>query len=167
MVALERRPSHHHLVKHGPQGPDVGPVINALSPHLFRAHVGDRPHRGAGSGKPGLAGDRRQSEIYDLHDPVPGQDRVGGLDVPMDDALPMCPGQTLPDPDGDIEGFGKREGAPSDLLPDRLPLAVGHGEEGAAVVGFADLVQGADIGVVEGRGRPGLAQETCPILVSG
>jgi len=41
-VALERDAARQHLVQHTAECPDVGPLVDELSPRLFGAHVGGR-----------------------------------------------------------------------------------------------------------------------------
>ena len=71
-------------------------------------------------------------------------------------------GQPLADLGGDVDGVINRQRAPLDPLLERLSLVVRHHEVQLAVVGLVDLVDRADVGVVEGRGRLGFLQE--PLL---
>jgi hypothetical protein len=62
---------------------------------------------------------------------------------------------------------GPGEGAAGDPFLQGLALVAGHGEEQLAVVGLADVVDGADVGVFEGQGRRGLVDEALLGLVAG
>ena len=42
---------------------------------------------------------------------------------------------------------------------ERLPVAVGHGDECPTVLGLTDLVDRADVGVIQGRRGSGFSQE--------
>jgi hypothetical protein len=48
-------------------------------------------------------------------------------------------------------------------MPQRLPLQQLHSDQGAAFV-LADVMNGADIGMIEGRGGAGLALEALQLL---
>ena len=54
-----------------------------------------------------------------------------------------------------------------EAVAQRLPLAEGHGDEQRAVGGLVDLVDGADVGVIEGGGGARLAQEAPLVLLAG
>ena len=70
--------------------------------------------------------------------------------------------QALADLRGDIEGLVQRQRPPLDPLLQRLALVVRHHEVELAVGRLVDLVDGADVGVVQRRGRLGFLQE--PLL---
>ena len=60
--------------------------------------------------------------------------------------------------DGDVEELVELERAIADKVLERLAVEKFHGDEGAAV-GFADVVDGADIRMVEGGSGLGFALE--------
>ena len=68
----------------------------------------------------------------------------------MDDPGRVGLRQPLPHLGGDVHGLVHRQRPSGDPLLQRLPLVVGHDEIQLAVVGLADVVDGADVGVVEG-----------------
>jgi hypothetical protein len=70
--------------------------------------------------------------------------------------------QPVADLDGHVEGLLESQRTPRDRLPERLALVVGHHEIELAVGRLIDLVDGADIGMVERRGGPRLPQK--PLL---
>ena len=59
---------------------------------------------------------------------------------------------------------GRGKPRPYKSLPQRLPFQELHGDEGLALVP-SDLVDRADIGVVQSRGRPGLALKPLQCLM--
>ena len=60
---------------------------------------------------------------------------------------------------GDGDGLVSGDGAGDETGGEGLALVAGHGDEQAAVVGLVDLVDGADVWMVEGRGGAGLVGE--------
>src|SRR5262249_9408318 len=100
-----------------------------------------------------------QPEIQDLGVISLGDEDVGWLDIAMDDALGMR----------GVEGVGnlkrKREqsfviepGAATDIF-ERRALQKLHGDESLPLL-FADVVDGADVGVIQRRCGPGFALKT-------
>ena len=137
-------------------------MIDFLPPRLFRRHVGDGPDRRAGLRDAFRPGQFRQPEVKDLDRAGLGDQQVGGLDVPMGDARAVRFGQALPHLCGDVDGVVQRKRTTGDPLLECLPLVVGHHEIQLPVVRLVDLVDGADVGMVQCRGRLGLLQE--PLL---
>ena len=66
--------------------------------------------------------------------------------------------QTFAGLDGDVQGFVQLQGTLFDFLPHGRAFEIGHGQEGLAL-GFIDLVDGADVGMIEGGGGSGLPPE--------
>ena len=162
VVTLEGRLTHQHFVEHDPQRPDVGPVIDLLAARLFRRHVGHRADRRAGLRH--ALGPRQlgQPEVEDLHHAARGDEQIGGLDVPMHDAGAVRLSQPLADLRGDVDGLVQRQRPPLDPLLQCLALVVRHHEVELAVGGLVDLGNGADVGMVQRRGRLGFLEE--PLL---
>ena len=50
----------------------------------------------------------RQPEVEDFRRPMPGQENVSGLDVPVNDALVMGGLKPVADLNGDVEQFCER-----------------------------------------------------------
>ena len=76
----------------------------------------------------------------------------------MNNALRMRGSQAFAGLDGDVQRFVQLQGTLLDLLPHGQAFEIGHGQEGLAL-GFIDLVDGADIGVIEGGGGSRLSPE--------
>ena len=76
--------------------------------------------------------------------------------------------KTLADLRGDVDGVVHVEWPTSDALLERLPLVVGHDEIELPVVCLVDLVDGANVGVVQsGRGLGLLEEALLGGLVAG
>ena len=99
-----------------------------------------------------------QAEVDDLDLSVRGQQDVGALDVAVYHAFLMRGLQTLGGLSRDVEGFLERQGIAADLLVEAGALDVGHGDEDLAV-DLVDLMNRADVGMLDRRGGLGFAAE--------
>ena len=100
----------------------------------------------------------RQPEIQHLGLVAVGHKNIGGLDVAVNNALGVRRFERVRDLDGQLHQHIHLEGTLADALLKRLPLQQLHGDEIPAV-GLSDLVDRADVRVIQGRGGPGLALE--------
>ncbi len=107
-----------------------------------------------------MADELRQAEVEDLDLPIAREHQVRGLDVAVDDPGAMGFGQSLCHLDGNVERVIDGKWSAPDALRQRLAFVVGHDEIELPVVGFADVVDGADIRMVQGRGRLGFLDES-------
>ena len=87
-----------------------------------------------------------------------GDEDVGGFDVAVDDAGAMGGVERVGDFDADFEKAFEFERAAGDDVLESGAVEKFHGDEGAAVV-FADVVDRADVGMVQGGGGAGFALE--------
>jgi hypothetical protein len=175
---LERVPAAQHLVEDDAEREDVRARVEGPAPQLLRRHVGRSAGgqafaRGGGGRRHGQGGAVRgrvgvgpgeilgQSEVHDLGVALGGHHDVGGLDVAVDDALLVGRPQGLDDLGGGLEGFAGGQGPLADPVAQGPALDELHGEE-ELVLDLADLVDAADVGMAEGRGRLGLADEAGP-----
>ena len=122
------------------------------------------PDRSARPRQARLAGDLGQAEIGDPGRPVRRDENVAGLDVPVDDPVLVGRGQAVGDLGGEGQGLGGWERAALDLGPQTFAAAEGHGDEHLPGAALADLVDGADVRVIEDRGRTRLMGEPLPGL---
>ena len=133
---------------------------------MFIARDGGlRVVRGPGSPAPeSRPGDElRQPEVEHLHAATLGQENVRGLDVPMDDALLVRGVQGIRDLDRDAENFVGQHRPASDSVLYGLSFEQFHGDKRPAVV-LIYLVDGRDIGMVQGARCPRFALETLESL---
>ena len=100
----------------------------------------------------------RQTEVQDLGLTTIRHENVRGLDVAVHDALRVCRLQPVGNLNPQLQHFLRLEQFPAQELLQGLPLQALHGDEGFALV-LSDLVNRADIRVVERRRRPRLAAE--------
>ena len=179
-IALERQLAGRHFIEDDAQGEDIAPRVEAPAPRLLGAHVAQRSQDRAGNGL-GLfhgqgPGRRRsggvaslgarihqlgQPEVQDLGVAVARDHDIIRLDIPVDDARAVRPGQAFGDLKPDLHGPHEVELALRDELADRPAVDVFHGDK-SDPVGFVDVVDRGDRRMIDGRGRPGLEDEPLP-----
>jgi hypothetical protein len=160
-VAVEGFPAGEHFVDDDPQRPDVRSVIDRAAGGLLGRHVahGAVPDEGVGIEGVFLS-QFGQPEIEDSHVAELGDEDVRGLDVPMHDAVIVRACETGRDLKGDADHLVNRHGAAPDACEQGLPLVERHHDEEAPLFGLTDIVHGADVLMVEGRGGAGLLNES-------
>ena len=89
------------------------------------------------------------------------QHDVGGLEIAMDDALAMRLVERVGDLDGDLQRLVERERPFLEARGQRLALEMRH-DQVVRAIDAADVVDAADVGMVQRGDRPGLALEACP-----
>ncbi len=107
----------------------------------------------------GLAGDLGQSKVEDLRVPAFGDEDVRGLDVAMHDSSRMSGVECVRDFDGERQEDCFLQGTTGDAVRQGHAVQKLHGDEGMAVL-FANVVDGADIGMVQGGSGLGFALKT-------
>ncbi len=152
---MANRLARQHLVEHDAERPDIGLVVDLLSPRQLGRHVGDGADRGAGLGHSLGACELGQTEIEDLHDVALGNQQIGRPDVPVHDAriVRFCEPRCYLY--GHLDGVCHGDRAALEPLLDRLSLVERHDEAELSVRQFLDRVDRADVGMVEGRGGLG------------
>ena len=160
VVASERKLPDEHLVEDDAERPDV----RALSrdPRPGPAPATCRPRCPIvvwlfGERRP--AAELGQPEVHDLGLALRRDHDVGALDVAVDDALVMGLAQAGGHLAGDLQGLLRLQRSAPELVLERLAVHELHGDIGPVLV-LADLVDGADVRVVQGRGGLGLDEET-------
>ncbi len=176
---VEGMASGDQLVEDDAEGEYIGLHAGAAGDELLRRHVGD----GAATSSVGGPGGRKsawaraggievglvhveaagKAEVEYLDEAAIGEHDVGGLEVAVEDAELVRGGEAV----GDLDSGGERElqagRALGDDLVERLAWDVLHDDVGLVLSaglggGLADVVDGGDVGVVDGRGQAGLAQ---------
>ena len=156
-----------HFVEHQAEAPDVGAVIHGLAAGLLRRHVGGGSHHDtlpcAGNrGHVRLRCGRRshlgEAEIEHFHAIARPDEDVGGFDVAVDDARAMRGVQRVGDLGAHVEGGVQAQRTGGEPILQRRALQILHDDERPPVL-LADVVDGADVRVVERRRRLRLARE--------
>ncbi len=178
-VAAEGDDAGRHLVEDGSERKQVAAGVEFLALGLFRGHVRDGADGGARTGQKfdadrggGLSvracgrrgvgrgrGHFRQAEIENLGVAALGDENVGGLDVAMDDVFAVRGIERIGDFDGQAEQHVHFERAPGDAVLEGQAVEVLHGDESLAIF-LANIVNGADVGMVQGGSRLGLTAKT-------
>jgi hypothetical protein len=101
----------------------------------------------------------RQTEIENFGAAAGGDEEIRGLDVAMNDAALVGSFERVEDSDADFEELIERNGLAVDAMLERDALEQLHCDVGDAVV-FVNVVNRADIGMIQGRGSLRFAPET-------
>jgi len=162
IFALERQASGQHLIQDDAQRPNIRALIDGLTFGLLRRHVGHGAYRGAFPRQLDLAGQFRQSEVDDLGHAFAGHQDIGRLEITVNDPLLMGLGHAPDGLEDDVERLFLLERPPLDLVPKAFAFIVGHDDIHPAVFRLFDLVNVADIGMIESRGGSGFLDEPLP-----
>ncbi len=159
--AIERLPVGEELVHHDPNREDVGASIDVLPVHLLGRGVLDRAHENSGLGH-GRGFHVHDPEVHHLDLAFVIDQNVRGLNVAMNQAVPVGIIQPLTKLRNDLELAGQRHGRPAgNRFLEALALDELHGDERLAR-GLAEieLVNGDDIGMFQAAARARLFGET-------
>ena len=163
----ERRLAGQHLVEHDPGAVDVGRGARRPPARLLGGHVAGRSRNGGGQRLRGALGEPRHPEVADPDPAVFAQQHVGGLDVAVDDPLPVGAGERGAELLGDATGLLDGQGAALDAVGEALALDE-LGDVVGTLVGFADVVDAHDARVADAGQQLRLALEALdPGLVLG
>src|SRR5882724_8823854 len=119
--------------------------------HLFRNPAGTRNQFG-------------QAEIQNLGLSTPGDENIGRLEIAMDDSTLMGSVEGVGNLDGDVKDLSARQRLARDDVFESLAFQEFHRNEGMPF-GFVNFINGADVGMVEGRGGPCLALKSLQDLM--
>ncbi len=177
-LAPEGQRARRHLVQHRAEGKQIAPRIQLLRARLLRRHISDRAERGTGTGQVLLVHGRllnrrsarvqysvargrhfRQPKIQNLCVSTFGHQNIGGLDVPVDDAFRVRGIERVGNFNCQSEQYIRLHGPSRDAMLQGHAVQKLHDQKGMPVI-LPDLVDGADIGMVESRGRLRLSLET-------
>ena len=166
-VAEEGAAASEHLEQHDPQRPDVGAPIHPVVARLFGTHVCDRARPRAGPRERHVR-QLRDPEVEDLHDAVGGDHEIRRLHVAMHDPARVRRREPLGRLTHERHRFSDRQRPTSNPRPHRLPFIERHGDEELPVVALADLVDRADVRVIERGDRLRLDAEAlaCILVVA-
>jgi len=136
---------------HHAQRPQVAARIGRLAKRLLRRHVTDGTEHGHRPCQTGLADELRQAEIQNLDERLAGDQHVRRLDVAVDDPALVGFLQRLRNLDCIIERLVQLQGPVLNPLFQGLARVVSHDQKHLAVGRLVDVVDGADVRVVERR----------------
>ena len=172
--AAESRPACGHLVQHKSEREQIRADVDVFAAQLLRGHVGDRADGVAVLGEPAIGELRRlhrrarhrlvdhclgESKVEDLR-PVAGEKNVCRLDIAVDDARRVCRIERAGQSGGDFDEFAVVQRSARQPLLQRFAVQQFHHQERNALGGHADVVDRADIRVLERGDRAGLALES-------
>ena len=171
-AAAERRTAGKHLEQDRAGREEVAARVDGLAGDLLGRHVPRRAHqRCPCASVPSAVAERsselrpREAEVEQLH-AVRGQEDVRRLEVAMDDAARVQRGEARRGCRGRSATASERaQRAASQPLGERFALEQLHRDEQPAVV-LADLVDLADVRMVDARRGPGLPPEAAARAVS-
>ena len=171
-----RRPiPRQQLVKDDAEREDVGLGADDVTLRLLGGHVAERPEDRAGTGRVLHRHGGRvrfaeghqlgHAEVEDLHLPRLGHHHVGRLDVPVHDPGGVRRLERARHLLAVAEDLVQRQPARTHAAVERFARQQLHDDEVGAVL-LVDLVDGDDVGMVEGRRGACLLEEAlAPILV--
>src|SRR3989449_1624847 len=157
-LGLERLVVAQQLVQQAAHGKEVGGRADRRVRDLLGRHVARRPHDGAGTGELRRL-QPRDPEVHDLDAAVRGDAHVRRFDVAVDHAAVVGVRQRREHLDHDIElALERQRVVPTD---DRAQVAAVHQlhRDEELVLGFAEVVDRDDVGVLQHAGGARLAQE--------
>jgi hypothetical protein len=164
--SAERGPARDRLVQDRGHGEEIRAGVHVAAEHLLRGHVPGGAHEEPGPRQLGAGLDRPrelrrqgpgEAEVEELH-PVGRQEDVRGLEVAVDDPGRVQGLEGAEDAAGERGRLRRRKGPAAQPVGQGLSLQQLHGDEELAVV-LADLVDLADVRVIDGGGGAGLAPE--------
>src|SRR5579859_1852982 len=92
-----------------------------------------------------------ETEVENLGRAALDEKNVGGLDVAVDDALSVGGFKAVGDLDADFQELADGHGLSGNAVFERLAFEEFHGDE-RSTFKLANVVNGADVGVVQGGG---------------
>ena len=119
-LVVERRAPEEELADEEAGRVDVGAGGDRIALYLLGRHVPVGPLHGAGERVAGDADDLGEIEVAELHEPVPGDEHVGGTHVAMDDGGDLARAGILRRVGGGERGEDARPDVHGDAVAERL-----------------------------------------------
>ena len=101
-----------------------------------------------------------QTKIQNLGAPAVSHEYVGGLDITVDDALFVSGVERISDFRSQVQHLFKLQGLARNAVLQRRTLQILHGNE-RLPVRFADIMNGANVGMIQRRGCLRLSLKAC------
>src|ERR1019366_7706264 len=175
-VAFERNPPGGHFVEDGAQGEQIATPVEFFSASLLGRHIGDGAYRGAWHRQMRRRHRRRlasrglhyrapvigqfgQPEVQDLRLSSRSDEDIRGLQVSMHNTFAVRDVESVGNLNTDIDDLVHRQRVAVDLLIQTLAFQQLHGDE-VLRIAFLDGIDGANVGMVQGRGGTRLLLET-------
>ena len=171
--SFERAAPGHHFVQDDAKREDVGPRVERIAQRLLGRHVQNRSNRGARIGERcrrlGGLGDRGKAEVEQLRVAARRDEDVRRLDVAVDDARRMRGVERIGDLHADVDDGSDRKRSAREPFVQREAAEQFHYEIRASVGfgGLADVVNRADIRMIEPRRGAGFALEAGQMFFRG
>ena len=169
-VSTKGKRARRHFVEDDAEGKEIAASVEIFAADLFGRHVGDGAERAAWTGEMlfprtlrrrgvgnGVGADGRdagnfgEAEVENFRAAALGDEDVGGFYIAVDDSGVVGGVEGVGAVDADFEEAFEFERVRGDEVLERGAVEKFHGDEGAAVV-FADVVDGADVGMVQRGG---------------
>ena len=156
---MKRTLSGQHFVEQYTDGPDICTEVDRFAPRLFGTHIGR-----CADGRTRLCQACRfaqlgNTKIQYFHVTTVSDHDIGRFDVPVDNSSFVRSRETannlIPGTDGQI----RRKHSFFKPVLQRLAIIKCHDDEKLTLGIFADIMDGTDVGVIQGRGRTCLLRE--------
>jgi hypothetical protein len=171
--AAKRRLAGGHLVQHESEREQIRADVDVFAAQLLRRHIGDRADRATVLGERAIGElrqlhrrgrhrlvDRRlgESKVENLRT-VAGEKDVCRLDIAVDDARGVCRVERAGQCSGDLDELAVVQWSACQPPLQRFAVQQFHHQERNALSSYADVVDRADIRMLERGNRASLALE--------
>src|ERR1043166_2047177 len=156
-LALKGTNPAQHLVHDNTKTPEITLAAKGFATRLFGRHVWHCARRHSSGDAAVRHG--RQTEIQQLRRAVRGEHDVARLHISMHDAARVRRAESTRDVAGDVNRFSQGEWSAAQPFLERLTVVERHRDEWPAFVGLPDLVNRANVDVLEPRCSSCLEQE--------
>ena len=147
-----------HLIEHNAHRPHVGSVVDIATDRLLGAHIRNRAEHDV-SVRDRDVFNFGHAKVENLRPSVGEEHDIRRLHVAMDDAMLVSLLQSARDLESNRDGVFTRQRTAHETRLQRLAVVERHRDEQLSFGCFADLVDRADVGVIERRRSAGLVQE--------